>query len=71
MKRAKGGAVKRRSAFTINPADAERLQAAIEQNGSLTDGEVAQVRIRRLMHTLPMPLCMTFAHTYPTFPLQD
>jgi hypothetical protein len=49
MKRAKGGAVKRRNAFTINPADAERLQAAIEQNGSLTDGEVAQVHLRRLM----------------------
>ena len=39
--------MKRRHAFTINPADAERLQSAIEQNGSLTDGEVAQVHLRK------------------------
>jgi len=43
MKRGKGGAVKRRNAFTIDAGDAARLQEAIELHGTLTNGEVAQV----------------------------
>ena len=46
MKRGKGGAVKRRNAFTIDPGDAARLQEAIELHGTLTNGEVAQARSR-------------------------
>ena len=45
MKRGKGGGGKRRNAFTIDPADAARLQAAIEHHGTLTNGEVAQVQL--------------------------
>ena len=63
MKRGKGGAVKRRHAFSIDAGDAARLQEAIELHGTLTNGEVAQVSCYSSKQ--PATTCMRTA--YPRF----
>ena len=56
--RKRGGGNKRKAAQSLDPAEAARLQAAIERTGTLSNAEVAQAsHIHSRSPTSTIPYC--------------